>query len=139
MGKMEVKVPDIGDYKNVPVIEVLVKDGERVEKDTALITLESEKATMEVPAPAAGTVRGIKVKVGDKVSEGQVIMALEGADEAPKPEAKKAEAPRPEKSVLSPAAAGERQREGAEPAKRPSPPAPLPQAGEGSVERLRRP
>ena len=81
MAKTDVTVPDIGDYENVPVIEVLVKDGQRVEKDSALITLESEKATMEVPAPEAGVVRGIKVKVGDKVSKGTVIMALE-AEEA---------------------------------------------------------
>ncbi len=96
MAKSDVKVPDIGDYKNVPVIEVLVKEGERVEKDATLITLESEKATMEVPAPEAGVVRGIKVKVGDKLSQGDVIMALEsdGAAQAPSP-APKAEAPRP--------------------------------------------
>ena len=82
MAKTDVTVPDIGDYQNVPVIEVLVKDGQRVEKDSALITLESEKATMEVPAPAAGVVRGIRVKVGDKVSQGDVIMALEGEESA---------------------------------------------------------
>ena len=77
MARIDVTVPDIGDYKDVPVIEVLVKDGDRVEKDAALITLESEKATMEVPAPSAGVVRGIRVKVGDKVSQNDVIMALE--------------------------------------------------------------
>jgi pyruvate dehydrogenase E2 component (dihydrolipoamide acetyltransferase) len=87
MAKTDVIVPDIGDYQNVPVIEVLVKDGQRVEKDAALITLESEKATMEVPAPEAGVVRGIKVKVGDKVSQGDVIMALEGEGAAPAPKA----------------------------------------------------
>jgi pyruvate dehydrogenase E2 component (dihydrolipoamide acetyltransferase) len=85
VAKTDVTVPDIGDYKGVPVIEVLVKDGQRVEKDSALITLESEKATMEVPAPAAGVVRGIKVKVGDKVSQGDVIMALEGEESAAQP------------------------------------------------------
>ncbi|MGQ0586137.1 MAG: dihydrolipoyllysine-residue acetyltransferase [Gammaproteobacteria bacterium] len=94
MAKTDVKVPDIGDSRDVPVIEVLVKDGDRVEKDAALIVLESEKATMEVPAPAAGVVRGIKVKVGDKLSQGDVIMALEGdgaaAATAPKPEPPKA-------------------------------------------------
>ena len=82
-GTFEVTVPDIGDYKNVPVIEVLVKDGERVEKDAALITLESEKATVEVPAPQAGVVRGIKVKVGDKLNVGDVILALESESAAP--------------------------------------------------------
>ncbi|HUS23796.1 MAG TPA: dihydrolipoyllysine-residue acetyltransferase [Candidatus Binatia bacterium] len=79
MSRTDVKVPAIGDYKDVPVIEVLVKDGDRVEKDAALITLESEKATMEVPAPEAGVVRGIRVKTGDRVSEGTVILALETA------------------------------------------------------------
>ncbi|HZP13296.1 MAG TPA: dihydrolipoyllysine-residue acetyltransferase [Nevskiaceae bacterium] len=72
-----VKVPDIGDYTGVPVIEVLVKDGDSVAKDQPLIVLESDKATMEVPSPAAGTVRGMKVKVGDKVSQGDVICELE--------------------------------------------------------------
>jgi pyruvate dehydrogenase E2 component (dihydrolipoamide acetyltransferase) len=95
VAKTDVIVPDIGDYKNVPVIEVLVKDGQRVEKDSTLITLESEKATMEVPAPATGVVRGIKVKVGDKVSQGDVIMALEAEGAAAAPPAPKAEAPKP--------------------------------------------
>jgi pyruvate dehydrogenase E2 component (dihydrolipoamide acetyltransferase) len=95
VAKTDVIVPDIGDYKNVPVIEVLVKEGERVEKDATLITLESEKATMEVPAPGAGVVRGIRVKVGDKVSQGDVIMALEAdgaAAAAPAPAAVAAKA-----------------------------------------------
>jgi len=103
MAKTDVKVPDIGDYKNVPVIEVLVKDGERVEKDATLITLESEKATMEVPAPEAGVVRGIKVKVGDKLSQGDVIMALESEGAAPAPApAPKTEAPRPAPAAAPP-------------------------------------
>ena len=71
MGAMtEVKVPDIGDFKDVPVIEVMVKPGDTVKPEDPLITLESDKATMDVPAPVAGTVKDIKVKVGDKVSEG---------------------------------------------------------------------
>jgi pyruvate dehydrogenase E2 component (dihydrolipoamide acetyltransferase) len=105
MAKTDVKVPDIGDYKGVPVIEVLVKEGERVEKDATLITLESEKATMEVPAPESGVVRGIKVKVGDKLSQGDVIMALEsdGAAAAPPPApAPKAEAPKPAPAAAAP-------------------------------------
>ncbi|SFF25422.1 pyruvate dehydrogenase E2 component (dihydrolipoamide acetyltransferase) [Fontimonas thermophila] len=73
----EVKVPDIGDYRDVPVIEVLVADGEAVVKDQPLIVLESDKATMEVPAPAAGIVRGLRVNVGDRVSAGSLICALE--------------------------------------------------------------
>src|SRR5689334_20506557 len=92
MGKpVDAKVPDIGDYQGVPVIEVLVKDGDRVEKDAPLIVLESDKATMEVPAPSAGVVRGMKVKVGDKVSQGDLICGLEAGDAA----ATKSEAPAP--------------------------------------------
>jgi len=76
---MEVHVPDIGDFTDVPVIEVLVSEGDRVEAETPLVTLESDKATMDVPAPAAGTVRAIKVAVGDTVSEGSLILELAGA------------------------------------------------------------
>src|SRR5258706_3075634 len=74
---IEVKVPDIGDFKNIPVIEVLVKAGDSVSKEAPLVTLESDKATMDVPAPAAGTVKELKVKVGDKVSEGTLILLLD--------------------------------------------------------------
>ncbi|MGN2245375.1 dihydrolipoyl dehydrogenase [Frateuria sp. GZRR35] len=80
---IEVKVPDIGGHDNVPVIEVLVKAGDRVEKDQSLITLESDKATMEVPSSAPGVVKELKVKVGDEVSEGAVILTLEASDSAP--------------------------------------------------------
>jgi dihydrolipoamide dehydrogenase len=79
---VEVKVPDIGDFKEVEVIEVLVKPGDAVSKEQSLVTLESDKATMEIPSPGAGTVREIKLKVGDKVSKGSLILLLEG--EAPK-------------------------------------------------------
>ena len=67
---VEVKVPDIGDFKDVPVIEVMVKPGDVVKAEDSLVTLESDKATMDVPSPAAGTVKEVKIKVGDKVSEG---------------------------------------------------------------------
>ena len=77
----EVKVPDIGGHKNVPVIEVLVKVGDTVKKDQGLITLESDKATMEVPAPFAGVVRELKVKLGDEISEGDIALVIEAADE----------------------------------------------------------
>ena len=77
---IEVKVPDIGDYKDIPVIEVLVKAGDTVEKEQSLVTLESDKATMDVPSSAAGTVKEVKVKVGDNVSEGSLIVVLEGAE-----------------------------------------------------------
>jgi len=74
---IEVKVPDIGDFKNIPVIEVLVKPGDRVNKESPLVTLESDKATMEVPSPATGVVKELRVKVGDKVSEGSLVLTLE--------------------------------------------------------------
>jgi dihydrolipoamide dehydrogenase len=80
-GLLEVKVPDIGDFKDVPVIEVLVQPGATVHKEDPLITLESDKATMDVPAPVAGTVKEVKVKVGDKVSEGALILVLEKSEE----------------------------------------------------------
>jgi dihydrolipoamide dehydrogenase len=74
---IEIKVPDIGDFADVPVIELLVQPGDRVAKDQGLLTLESDKATMEVPASAAGTVRELKVKLGDRVGEGHVVAVLE--------------------------------------------------------------
>ena len=77
MAAIEVKVPDIGDFKDVPVIELLVKAGDAVKKEDSLVTLESDKATMEVPAPAAGVVKEVKVKVGDKVSQGSLVLLLE--------------------------------------------------------------
>ena len=86
----EAKVPDIGNYTNVPVIEVLVKAGDTVAKDQGLVTLESDKATMEVPAPFAGTVKDVKVKVGDEVSEGHVVALIEAGEAA----AVKAEGPK---------------------------------------------
>jgi dihydrolipoamide dehydrogenase len=82
---VEVKVPDIGDFKDVAVIEVLVKPGERVAKETSLITLESDKATMEIPSSHAGVVKELTVKVGDKVSQGTVILRLEGEESAAAP------------------------------------------------------
>ena len=76
---LEVKVPDIGDYKDVPVIEVFVKPGDSVGAEDSLVTIESDKATMEVPAPSAGVVKELRVKVGDKVSEGSLLLMLESA------------------------------------------------------------
>jgi dihydrolipoamide dehydrogenase len=86
MSTIEVKVPDIGDFTDVPVIEVLVKPGDTVKVEDSLVTLESDKATMDVPAPAAGVVKSLGVKVGDKVSEGALLLTLETtAAEAPAP------------------------------------------------------
>jgi pyruvate dehydrogenase E2 component (dihydrolipoamide acetyltransferase) len=76
-GSIEVKVPDIGDFKEVGVIEVLVAPGDRVEKEGSLITVESDKATMEIPSPVAGVVKELRVKVGDKVAEGSLILVLD--------------------------------------------------------------
>jgi dihydrolipoamide dehydrogenase len=81
----EIRIPDIGDFQEVPVIELLVKPGETVEKETSLITLETDKATMEIPAPQAGIVKEMKVKIGDKVSEGTIILVLETAAESAEP------------------------------------------------------
>jgi dihydrolipoamide dehydrogenase len=80
MSVIEVKVPDIGDFKDIPVIEVLVKAGDTVEKEQSLVTLESDKATLEVPASHAGVVKTIALKVGDKVSMGSVVLTLEVAE-----------------------------------------------------------
>ncbi len=77
MSAIEIRVPDLGDFKDVGVIEILVKPGDRVEKEQSLLTLESDKATMEVPASEAGIVKQLKVKVGDRVSTGDVILVLE--------------------------------------------------------------
>src|SRR5471032_1119697 len=108
---VDVKVPDIGDYKDVPIIEILVKPGDVVQADASLVTLESDKATMDVPAPKAGTVREILAKIGDKVAMGSLILRLEetGGDAAPAP-----------KSAAAPAAAA--------PAPVPAPSAPAPSA-----------
>jgi dihydrolipoamide dehydrogenase len=95
---IEVKVPDIGDFKDVDVIEVLVKPGDRVAKESSLITLESDKATMEIPSSDAGVVRELRVKVGDKVSTGSVVLLLEAesaAAQAPQRPAKVPETPKP--------------------------------------------
>src|SRR6202140_4184314 len=76
---IEVLVPDIGGFKDVSVIDVLVKDGQQIEKEAPLITLETEKAAMDVPAPMAGRITQVKLKQGDKVSEGSVVLLLEPA------------------------------------------------------------
>jgi len=82
----QVVVPDIGDFKDVAVIEVLVKPGDAVAKEQSLITLESDKATMEIPSPSDGVVREIKIKMGDKVSKGSPILELEAKDETARPQ-----------------------------------------------------
>jgi dihydrolipoamide dehydrogenase len=101
---IEVKVPDIGDFKDVEVIEVIVKPGDRVAAEASLITVESDKATMEIPSPAAGVVREIRVKVGAKVSEGSPILVLD-ASEADSPTPAPTAAPKAEKPAPAPPAA----------------------------------
>ena len=105
MAKIEVKVPDIGDFKDVPIIEILVKPGDAVTAEQPLLTLESDKATLEVPAPSAGVVAAIIAKVGDKVSMGTPLLTLEAEAGAP-------------------AAAAAPKADAAPPAPTPSPPAP---------------
>ncbi len=84
---VKVLVPDIGGFKDVSVIDVLVKDGQQIEKETPMITLETEKAAMDVPSPAAGRIAQVSLKKGDKVSEGSLILLLESGGEAPEPAA----------------------------------------------------
>lgn len=111
---IEVRVPDIGDFKDVPVIELLVKPGDTVAAEDSLITLESDKATMEVPAPAAGVVKELKIKVGDKVSQGTLILMLEASGAAAAAAPATAPAPAPAASSAPSAA----------PAPKPAPAAP---------------
>jgi dihydrolipoamide dehydrogenase len=102
MAAIEIKVPDIGDYSGVPVIELLVAVGDTVKKDQGLVTLESDKATLEVPSSAAGVVKEIMVKLGDNLSEGDVVLLLEAEGEAAAPAAPaKADAPKAEAAPAS--------------------------------------
>ncbi len=102
---MEVKIPDIGDFDEVAVIEVMVKPGDTIKPEDPLITLESDKATMDVPSPAAGKVKDVKLKVGDKVAQGALILLLEVAEAAPAPAAPTKPAPKVEPVAVAPAAA----------------------------------
>ena len=130
MSTLEVKVPDIGDFKDVPVIEVFVKAGDRVKPDDSLVTLESDKATMDVPSPSAGVVKDLKLKVGDKVSEGGVILTLEtdGAAAAPQQASAKpsSQSPSSSPSPAEPPAPG-----GAPPQPTGATPSPQPSAASG--------
>ena len=122
---IEVKVPDIGDFKDVPVIEVLVKPGDTVKAEDSLVTLESDKATMDVPSPAGGVVKELRVKLGDKVSEGSVLLTLDaaGAASSAKPPPAAAPAKSDARPPQSSAAAGTSQ-----PAGTPAPAAQVPGA-----------
>jgi pyruvate/2-oxoglutarate dehydrogenase complex dihydrolipoamide acyltransferase (E2) component len=85
MSQVEVKVPDIGDFKEVEVIELLVKPGDTVQAEQSLITVESDKASMEIPSSASGVVKELKVKLGDKVAEGSLVLLLEVSEAASAP------------------------------------------------------
>jgi pyruvate dehydrogenase E2 component (dihydrolipoamide acetyltransferase) len=126
MATREARVPDIGNYTNVPVIEVLVKAGDAVTKDQGLVTLESDKATMEVPAPFDGVVREVKVKVGDEVSEGAVVVLIEAGEGA-------AAAPPTKPAESNPAESKPAESKPAE-----SKPEPTPIAGDTSPQALAR-
>ncbi len=116
MALIEVKVPDIGDFKDVEVIEVLVKPGDTIKAEQSLVTVESDKASMEIPSTHAGVVKELKVKLGDKVSEGSLLLMIEAegaaaaapspAAPAPAPQVAAAPAPAPAPAAAAPAAAG---------------------------------
>ena len=80
MAVIDIQVPDIGDFDEVTVIELLVKPGDTIKADQSLLTVESDKASMEIPSSAAGVVKEVKVKLGDKVKQGSVILSLESTD-----------------------------------------------------------
>jgi pyruvate dehydrogenase E2 component (dihydrolipoamide acetyltransferase) len=104
MAATEVKVPDIGDFDDVPIIEIHVKSGDRINTEDPLVTLESDKATMDVPAPIAGVVRDIPVKVGDRVSEGALLILVEPGDGATTTPPTLVEQQEPEVAAVEPAA-----------------------------------
>ena len=87
MSTIEIKVPDIGDFKDVAIIEVLVKPGDTVRQEQSLVTVESDKASMEIPTSHAGVVKEMRVKLGDKVSEGSVLLTLETSEAVATPAA----------------------------------------------------
>jgi pyruvate/2-oxoglutarate dehydrogenase complex dihydrolipoamide acyltransferase (E2) component len=108
----DITVPDLGDFKDVEVIDVLVKAGDKIDVDTPLITLETEKATMDVPSTAAGVVKAVAIKKGDRVSKGSVIAQVEGgeakqapATSTPSPTPPAAAAPKPKQPEPKAAAA----------------------------------
>src|SRR5947207_12603879 len=105
MSAIEVKVPDIGDFKDIPVIELLVKPGDAIQKEESLVTLESDKATMEVPSTHAGVVKELRVKIGDKVSQGSVIAVVDSTAAAGTDHPTAAAAPAPAEAQSSDTAA----------------------------------
>ncbi|MBK9027235.1 MAG: dihydrolipoyl dehydrogenase [Propionivibrio sp.] len=118
---IEVKVPDIGDFKDVPIIELCVKAGDTVNAEDALVTLESDKATIDIPSPAGGVIKELKVNIGDKVSEGSLIAVLEAADAASPSAQAPASAPTQAPATAAPAAATTASSEVAAPPAAPQP------------------
>ncbi|MBK7565685.1 MAG: dihydrolipoyl dehydrogenase [Propionivibrio sp.] len=118
---IEVKVPDIGDFKDVPIIELCVKAGDTVNAEDALVTLESDKATIDIPSPAGGVIKELKVNIGDKVSEGSLIAVLEAADAASPSAQAPAAAPTQAPATAAPAAATTASSEVAAPPAAPQP------------------
>src|SRR3954471_1957017 len=107
MALVAVKVPDIGDFKDVQIIELLVKPGDTVKVEQSLVTVESDKASMEIPSSTAGVVKELKVPVGDKLNEGMLLLILEtGAAAAPAPAAAATPAAAPAPAPAAPAAPG---------------------------------
>ncbi len=117
--EIEIKVPDIGDFKGIPIIEIAVKPGDPVRKEETLITLESDKATMDIPSPAAGIIKKVLIKIGDKVSEGTPIMILEESGAATAPASEQKPAPQKETTIPAPVAAS------STPEPRPAPQTPI--------------
>ena len=97
MTETEIKVPNIGDFKDVEVIEVLVSEGQSIKKNDALITIESDKSSVEIPSNLEGKIKNLKIKVGDKVSEGDLILTVDSDSEVKKEEVK--EEPETEKKL----------------------------------------
>ena len=123
MSTIEIKVPDIGDFKDVAIIEVLVKPGDTVRQEQSLVTVESDKASMEIPTSHAGVVKEMRVKLGDKVSEGSVLLTLETAEAAA---AAPAAAPAPAASAPAPAAPAPAKAPAPAPVSAPAPASSLP-------------
>ena len=121
----EIRLPDIGDFKDVPIIEILVAPGQSVRKDETILTLESDKASMDVPAPEDGVIGEIRVKVGDKVTQGDVLATYSGGEETPKAAAPKP--PRLSRRLPTPEAKASRSR------------SPLPRPPRRQVRRRSRP
>jgi len=132
MAIIDIKVPDIGDFKDVAVIEILVKPGDAVKAEQSLITVESDKASMEIPSSAAGVVKELKVKVGDTVNEGSVILTLEAAGDTVR--AEPVEAPRPAAAPSANASTGSARTDGGSARTEAAAPAAASYAGGADIE-----